>query len=222
MLEHYPHGWWSCSYRLTPVDKPPELAEFRRILREVKGRETGWPVWLSLDTTPEMTPRVIDGVIECWLRDTEDADYWRADPRGQLFLLRRLQEDTGEIQGTEPGKLFDVTLPIWRTGECLLHAGRLAPRLGATDIELTMTWHGLQGRELRTLASRGRRAPIFPGRTAHENEVRTTSTAEAASVSELLQELVEQLTRPLYARFDFFEPSSEFYMSELTELKRGL
>ncbi len=222
MLEHYPFGWWSCSYQLSPVDDPPSLPQFRDILRQVKGHETGWPVWLALDTTPESTPHVVDGLIECWLRDTEDADFWRADPSGQMFLLRRFQEDTGEIQGIQPGHVLDVTLPVWRTGECLLHASRLAKQLGASRVELAMTWHGLKGRELRTVASRGRRAPMFPGRVCHEDEVRTTVENETDAISDALPELVQRLTAPLYARFNFYEPPVGFYVAEISEMRRGI
>jgi hypothetical protein len=222
MLEQYPHGWWSCSYTVSPIESPPSLAQLRQILQEIKGHETGWPVWLSLDTTPEMTPHVVDDVIECWLRDTEDADYWRADPKGHMFLLRRLQEDTGEMQGVEPGTVLDVTLPVWRTGECLLHAARLAARVGAQHVELAMTWHGLEGRELRTIASPRRRAPLFPGRVSHENEVRTTIGTVAAGISDTLPELVQSLTAPLYARFNFFEPASEFYVAEVGQMRKGI
>jgi len=198
------------------------LVAFRNILKEIKGHETGWPVWLSLDTTPAMTPHVLGDVIECWLLDTEDADFWRADPKGQMFLLRRFQEDTGEIKGIEPGQVFDLTLPIWRTGECLLHASRLAARLGAQHAEFAMAWHGLEGRELRTVASRGRRTPLFPGHICHEDEVRTTVETEAAAISDTLPELVKSLTAPLFARFDFFEVQDEFYAAEISEMRTGL
>lgn len=222
MLEQYPHGWWSCSYTVSPVESPPSLATFREILREIKGHETGWPVWLSLDTRPEMTPHVVGDVIECWLQDTEDGDFWRADPKGQMFMLRRFQEDTGEINGVEPGQVFDLTLPIWRTGECLLHASRLAARLGAESVELAMTWHGLEGRELRTVASRRLRAPLFPGRICQDDEVRTIVETESAAISDALPELVKRLTEPLYAQFNFFEVKDEFYAAEITEMRSGV
>lgn len=222
MFEQYPHGWWSCSYTVGPVETPPTLAAFRNILREIKGHETGWPVWLSLDTTQAMTPHVVGDVIECWLLDTGDADFWRADPKGQMFLLRRFQEDTGEMRGLEPGQVFDLTLPIWRTGECLLHASRLAAHLGAQHVELAMTWHGLEGRELRTVASSRRRAPLFPGRVCRDNEVRTTVETEAAAISDTLPELVKHLTMPLHARFNFFEAQEELYVAEITEMRKGV
>ncbi len=219
MIE-YAKGSWSCSYRLSPVDAPPSLVELRDLLQTVKGRETGWPVWLSLDNREGMGPRIVGEVLECWLRDTPDGDFWRADPAGRLFLIRRLQEDTREIQGIEPGTAFDLTLPIWRTGECLLHAARLADQLGARQIELSMTWAGLANRALRVVASRDR---FLPGTwRCHENVVRTTISTSATSVLDTLPELVQQLTAPLYARFDFFVPPEAMYGSELTRMRTGL
>jgi hypothetical protein len=135
-------GWWSCSYLVAPVINPPTLPEFRKILLEVKGNETGWPVWLSLEGRPEMQMRIAGDAIECRLRETDSDDFWRADPRGRMFLLRRLQEDS-DFPNVPAGSFVDLILPVWRTGECLLHAGRLARRLAADDVEMTMSWGAL-------------------------------------------------------------------------------
>lgn len=216
----YDSGSWSCTYFVSPVDDPPTLPRFRDILLEVKGTETGWPVWLALMGRPEMHPRIVGDVIECWLDKTPDADFWRADPRGRMFLIRRLQEDTREIPGVEPGQIVDLTLPVWRTGECLLHAARLANRLGATDVNLAMTWTGLEGRELTTRASPNRM--VMPGRICRDNTVRTDISAEAKAIPDALPELVKRLVAPLFARFDFLEPPEELYETELARMRRGV
>lgn len=215
----YEMGSWSCAYQLSPVVTRPTLVELREHMRLVKGNETGWPVWLGLENRSEMAPRIVGDVLECWLRETPDGDFWRADPAGKLFLIRRLQEDTREINGLEPGTAFDLTLPIWRTGECLLHAARLADRLNAEQVELAMTWTGLTGRTLRAIASRDR---FLPGTwTCHEDNVRTSITAPASSVTDTLPELVQRLTEPLYARFDFFVPPERMYSAELSRMRTG-
>lgn len=45
-----------------------------------------------------------------------------------MFLLRGYQEDSNP-NSIEPETIFDLTLPVWRVGECLLNAERLATAL---------------------------------------------------------------------------------------------
>jgi hypothetical protein len=209
-------GWWACSYSLSQVDRPPSLQEMAQILEEVKGHETGWPVWLSLNRD-DMRPYPAGGAIECWLKDTPHGDFWRADPRGYLFLIRNLQEDYAFSQSS-PGSAFDLTLPVWRTGECLLHASRMAARLNAETVDLSMTWSGLRGRTLLALA--GDRH-LFPGRVSQEDQVETVVSVSASAIPDTLPELVKALTSRLYASFDFFDPPDEMYTTELHRLRTG-
>jgi transcriptional regulator with XRE-family HTH domain len=217
----YARGWWSCSYLLSWKTSDSQMRTsmpaFRRVLREVKGRETGWPVWLLPEGGDNLREAIVGDSIERWIHDSDPADFWRANPRGRMFLLRRLQEDY-DFPGIKPGTFVDLTLPIWRTAECLLHANRMAARLNADKIELEMTWHGLVGREL--LAKAGPIARILmPGKICHDDEVKTRITARHESISEDLPQLVKELVSPLYARFDFFEPRDELYTSELNRMR---
>lgn len=216
----YAQGAWSCAYQLSAVENPPSAPDFLNLIVETEDRLTGWPVWLVLRNRPDMQPHLVDGVIECSLANTSDRDFWRADPRGRMFLIRRFQEDTRELHGIEPGTTFDLTLPVWRTGECLLHAHRLAKRLGANHVDLQMRWEGLQGRELSAFASATR--TLMPGRVSVQDVVETRISVNAASIPDALPELVRQLTEPLYAIFNFFRPTSELYSTELDRLRKGL
>jgi len=215
-IDLYQKGSWSCSYVVHPVLHPPSLSQFKRILEEVKGTETGWPPWLSLENRPGMEMKINDGLIECWLKDTADADFWRADPKGFMFLIRRLQEDT-DFPNVEPRTLFDLTLPVWRTGECMLHAVRLAGKLNAEHLDLTMAWEGLAGRELRALASPNRM--LFQGRRSTDDSVSTSISTPIATVLDALPDLVKKLLDPLYARFGFYEPADELYATELHRMR---
>jgi hypothetical protein len=219
MDERYEHGYWSCAYQVSPVEHPPTLTRLLDIIREVEGHETGWPVWLILSNRPEMRPYPKNEIIECWLHETGLGDFWRADPRGRMFLARRPQEDLEAARGIEPGKYFELTLPAWRTGECLLHASRFAAKLEAESVELTMTWEGLQGRELSAFGSPHRM--LMPGRICRENTVRTAITTPAAAIADTLPDLVRQLVEPLFTRFDFFEAPAELYTTETERMRRG-
>jgi len=221
---NYEKGWWSCSYLLSWSVGSPEtrtsMPAFRRVLRDIKGRETGWPVWLSPERDDRIREAIIGDSIECWFGDTEHADFWRANPQGRMFLLRRLQEDY-DFPGIQPGTFLDLVLPIWQTGECLLHASRLASRIKAEKIELEMTWHGLAGRELRAKAGPLTRV-LMPGKICHDAEVKERITASRESISEHLPQLVKELVSPLYARFDFFEPRDDLYISEIDRMLNSL
>ena len=188
------------------------------MIETTKGSETGWPVWVVMHRD-ELRPVLHQGTIECWLKDTRfgdaaHSDFWRATPDGRAFLLRGYQEDT--FEGIEPGTAFELTLPIWRVGECLLHAARMARELDGTRVELSMKWKGLQGRHLTTRASEHH----FVGGhfVCRQRSATTTVEVEVATVEDLLSELVRELVEPLFAAFDFYEPPPQLYARELARL----
>ncbi len=221
---HYERGSWSASYRLLGVADRPDLRRFMAVLREVAGHETGWPPWW-VPTSTDLRPQPVAGAIECWfdaegLAEWAEIDYWRADPEGRLFLLRPYQEDaSAEGLTREPRTKLDLNLPIWRTGECLLHAERLALRLDATKIQFMTHWTGLEGRRLATVASqRHRMTPTSP---AAEDEVVSYIELSPEEIQSDLAGVVRDLVDPLYAVFDFFEPPSGIYEEELAEMRSG-
>jgi hypothetical protein len=73
MADSYEVGWWSCAYVVTPVPNPPSLPLFRQILFEIKGQETGWPVWLSLENRTETRAHIAEMPPSVTLRDASGA-----------------------------------------------------------------------------------------------------------------------------------------------------
>ncbi|MGN6665172.1 MAG: AlbA family DNA-binding domain-containing protein [Solirubrobacterales bacterium] len=221
--DRFHDGTWSTAYRLVAPTEQPSPAEFLEILEAVAGHETGWPPWW-VPTRDGIRPYPLDGMIECWLaepkpdevfRDGAHSDLWRADPDGRMFLVRGYQEDGGPDAPDRRGVL-DVTLPVWRMGECLLHAQRLAERMGSEMIDFRVIWDGLEGRELVSLDwSRD----IHPGRICHQDSVNTLIAVEAARVGDTLPELVKAIVEPLYSSFDFFSPPEDFYGAELAKMR---
>ncbi len=214
----YALGTSSACYRLVGVRHPPSPRKFMAILREVAGRETGWPAWW-VPESGESRPRPVDGMIESWFSemttdDPSNADYWRADPAGRLCLIRPLQEDFDfEIK---PQTSLDLVLPVWRVGECLLHAERLAHRLDATAIQFMMRWSGIQGRQIVSLANRRRRVS---GRyQATEDSVTSFIEVTPAEIGADLTKCVQRLVDALYSSFDFFEPPAQLYEEELAAM----
>ncbi|HTR73937.1 MAG TPA: type IV toxin-antitoxin system AbiEi family antitoxin [Solirubrobacterales bacterium] len=214
--ERYRHGTYSATYLLRGVESPPSLPQFKAMLEEAVGYETGWPAW----RVPQQS-RSYENAIEAWFEDNifndpSHSDFWRADPRGRLCLIRGYQEDSGEA-GVRPGSVIDLTLPVWRVGEYLLHAGRLATRLGATRVEFMMRWEGLEGRMLTSYVD-----PEWPLRgeyRCHQDEVVTSLETTPAGIEPELPRLVERLVAPLFAAFDSFEAPEGLYERELEEMR---
>lgn len=228
-----PHGRYSIGYEIIGDRKPVTLAQLPDVLRASAVRHTGWPpFWLP--TRTGIAPYAMDDAIECWIggdtdnpseqHDAAHADFWRIDPSGLAYLIRGYQEDVLDgPQGRKtypPATAFDLVLPVWRIGEALLHAERLAANLfnGATTIKFTVTYEGLAGRQLVTLD--GRRT-LFNGRTAHQSQITLTTHVDAQSIGSNLPEIVQPLLEPLYALFDFFVLPASLVAEELARMRSG-
>lgn len=232
-VARFPGGYYRIDYCLEGELKQVSLRAFEDILRQAITRYTGWPVFLML-TREDLTPREVDGAIEVWLKleplvertfgnDPSHCDYWRAVPSGRLFLMRGYQEDGQET--FPPGSVFDTTLPIWRLGEVLLHAERLAALMAKTDpaditIRLRALYTGLQGRQLRNWAN-----PLsgmtLVGRPSRSDEVLLEAEIPAAGIKEHLAEHLLPLVSALYERFDVDGLSVEQVRSEVAGLLKG-
>lgn len=227
----FPHGWYRFDYCLHGELKPMRLPEFRDILSKAVTRHTGWPVfWFP--SRSEIAPRESDGTIECWLAPESDkaarafndpahCDFWRAEPSGRLFLIRGYQEDSEET--FPPATILDTTLPIWRMGEALLHAGRLASLLRKSEeapvtIRFRALYAGLGGRVLRSWAN-----PlsdlVFEGHAARSAEAALETELAAENVEAQLAEHLLPLVSSLYERFGVTGLSLKRVQSEVDRLR---
>ena len=128
-----PLGYYELAFAILDVAPAPDLMELRRRLDAARQiRHTGWGPFVSLHREP-FEPHPVEGLIETWLGAPEEGrrlrtpahcDFWRAHPDGRLFLQRGYDED--ESEGVQAGTCIDVTLPIWRVGESMLHIAHLA------------------------------------------------------------------------------------------------
>lgn len=216
----YRLGALSISYRLPDASIGSEPARLAHILREVTDHGTGWPVWWAPQVGGDRLRTTPGGELECWFADQVEtqpshADYWAADPKGQLFLIRPYQED---FEGKwERGVEIDAVLQIWRVAECVAHAERLARRLGASRIQLMARWSGLGDRRL---TSRQRALALSPSLTAIADEaisfVETTPEAYADEPASVLAKLLQ----PLYRTFGLMEPQTTLIDGEIREMER--
>lgn len=226
--ERCPHGYYCIAYELTGDLRPIPLGQFPEMLQRSVVRHTGWPpFWFP--TRRGIEPYPIDGLVECWLggeaepgafgqHDAAHSDFWRISPDGFAFLLRGYQEDS--LENRPPQTLFDITLPVWRVGEAMLQAERLASNLveGPATITFAAHYHGLAGRSLTSVD--GRRM-IFEGHVARQNAITERTTIEAASIGPNLPEIIHPLLAPLYALFDFFDLPMALVTEELARMRRG-
>lgn len=217
----YALGTYKIAYFVAEPAKRPSLPELLDFLRESQGHETGWPEWLV--THGGDSPRPIDGGIECWIREMATSgahsDFWRVVPDGTAFLLRGYQEDfRGDVT---PGKCLDAITPIWRIGEAMLHAMRLAMQMDASEspIAFSFEWSGLKGRQLVALG--GDRVPFFRRITEQDVVSSFVSVDRATSIDTQLPELVLQALVPLYEIFDFFKMSPNVVAEEIKKLRSG-
>jgi hypothetical protein len=169
-------------------------------------------------------PRIYADNVECWLgqgsefQEPAHSDFWRVSPQGQFFLIRGYQEDGEEIKRTRPGKLFDVTLPVWRLGEILLYAASMARQLGASQarIILVAEWTGLNGRELTHLSGSHL---YFQSHVSHQERYNTTLTIQADQIADTLPELVHRALHHLYELFDFFQLTLTLVTEQLAKMR---
>lgn len=226
-----PHGFHWFAYELAGDLRRFEGAAFAEAVRRSVVRHSGWPpFWYP--TRVGITPYPYEGCVECWLggdteqdpgsHDAAHSDFWRISPDGFAFLLRGYQEDGLEDRPNRPAQpsaaLFDITLPIWRTGEVLLHAESLATTLinGPATIALEVHYQGLSGRTLTSLSGS---QLLMGGHISRQDTITMKTVVDAVSVGPNLPEIVQPLLEPLYALFDFFQLPPSLVVRQLSEMR---
>jgi transcriptional regulator with XRE-family HTH domain len=213
--------------------KEVELHKLQQILAQAELRITGWPVfWVP--TREGLTPREVDGVVECWLAPSDDGtprahfdaahcDFWRAAPAGRMFLIRGYQEDSQET--FPPSTIFDTGLPIWRLGEALLHAARLAALLkqgedSAITVRFRAFYTGLLGRVLKPWAN-----PfldlLVEGAAARSDEAMLETVVPASAIEKNLATHLFPLVASLYERFGVAGLSLDRVQAEVDRLQNS-
>jgi hypothetical protein len=218
-----PHGYYTVSAEIegfaTDLPKAQHAAQ-----TAARTKHTGWTPWWW-PTRDGIRPYVEGNVIECSIGaqngdvTADHADFWRISPRGQLFIIRGYTEDNMRDRGIEPGMVVDLTLPVWRIGECLLYIARFAAAVDAehASVLIRCRWIGLRGRRLTSLSAR---RAMFEERIARSNECSTSITTPADRITTALPEIVHELVEPLFILFDFFRPGNDFYTVELNRLQQ--
>jgi hypothetical protein len=212
----FPMGGYFCAYEIENVATVPRGQGFVEILASAP-KKTGWAPFLVIPRHP-LAPANVDGCVEAWLgseaSDPGHADYWRASWEGRFFLIRGFQEDARDFPRAVDGKVFDLTLPVWRVAECLLHAAYMAEQIGdpGTVIRFRFGWEGLAARRLVSERRSVRE------RRAEQDRFVTTIVTTADEISSNLPELADRVCRPLLELFEFFEMPASLPSEEIARL----
>ncbi|QLC24918.1 helix-turn-helix domain-containing protein [Parasphingopyxis algicola] len=225
-----PLGYVEHSYSLDCEIEGLTLSGLRRVLSRMP-KTSGWtPFWVP--TREDLKPAIRDGSVECWLgkpdverfhEDAAHSDFWQVTPDIYAYLRRGYQED-GE-SNLDPGTIFDVTLPIWRTAEVLLHAANLAARIDAKPndtIQYAARYTGLEGRDLLAWASP--RLIFEPGRPLRAQSTKADISVRTSSeeVQDALEQVIARCLPPLYERFDGYEAPQSLIVNQVAEFQQSV
>jgi len=227
MVKLFPPGFYQVAYKLVGVTTPVDGPQLLEAISSATTRHTGWSPWW-VPTRDGLRPYMKDGAIECFiasedprrmLDDPAHADFWRVSLTGEALLVRGFDEDSHPDR-VKPGTVFDITLPVWRVGDCMLQAAGLAAALGVPDTEIAFAvkWGGLAGRRLTHIE--GRRM-AFGSYTAQQNTLDRVVTIRADQVADSLPEILFEFLKPLYALFDFFQLPKSLVDEEAQRLRQG-
>ena len=224
-----PMGRYEIGFAFDGADEVPSLTSLRSRIDEAhRVKLTGWPAFLTM-IRPEFGPFPSDGGIEAWLgrpvgehfrEDAAHANFWRIAPEGLLYMASGYNEDSSTDR-VEPGTAFDLTLPVWRVGEAVLFARRLAATFeGVERIAARVRWSGLEGRALRTLT--GTRGSMSYDRVSRTGEVTSQIVTTPDQIDDTLPEVLRSLLAPVYEIFDFYDLPVRIVEEELANLRRRI
>ncbi|MEI6187885.1 MAG: helix-turn-helix transcriptional regulator [Alphaproteobacteria bacterium] len=232
----HPFGFFSCFFAIKGKLREISIIELKEHLKEeAKIKYSGWsPFWIPTKKNIEPYPSD-NNTMECWLGKkwfdqndsiftfyADDTDFWRASLKGNMYLQRGYQEDSSDT--LEPGKIFDLILPIRTIGEIIHYAYRLASKLSAdaqASIDFHVKYTGLRGRELVNWSDPTN--PFFDrNKICVQNTIESSIQFQLSDIDEPLPEqigkLVNLLLKDLYSKFGFYELKYEFIVYHLEKL----
>jgi hypothetical protein len=202
-------GSWSVGLVIDPP-KPSAAPDrtTQNVFLSSNPQYTGWPVWVDSRgfSDKEAHPKVRDKGWESLIITLggffSHVDFWRIDPKGELYLRRVLQDDLSEK--TEPGTSFDPGLAIYRVADAIATGLAVAKGAGwdpaTSRLGFAFRWTKLSHRELRAWASPSRL--IMDGHEADDDEVTTFVEVPLETPATAIAPFVDQATRDLFVIFD--------------------
>ena len=220
----FPRGYYEMAFSLVgaaALNNLNELQDRLSVARRIK--LSGWTPFLDMQV-PGWAPFPHEDFVEAWLgrpshngdRSGEShlCDFWRVSLDGKLYTIRGYLEDGQDSPG---GKFLDLASPIFRIGEGLLFASRLAESFEEVDeIAVHCRFTGLNGRRLHKDY-----VPLFLyiDHTSRTDEDILTGQITLQQVQDNLAEVLHPLLQRLYSKFNFFELPFDLVAEELKKLR---
>jgi len=166
----------------------------------------GWPAWIDSRFFVDQAGHPVQksGAWEALIISVEGwsahLDFWRADPKGEFYLLRDLQDDTSDR--VPPRKFLDPLLVLRRVTEVLAVGIAVTKALGwdsrETRLGFAFRWTALKGRQLSPWVDP---FATIGGGTAHDDDAETYTEIDLATPAVALAPAVEQATKSLFVKF---------------------
>jgi diguanylate cyclase (GGDEF)-like protein len=220
-MGYFVHGTWSFAYAIDANQRKLSVKGLFELLRDLPRQGRCLHPW-RFPLSVEKEPYAYDGTVECWPVAPPDNDspwYWRASPELKLFYLRRHEEDENE-QGRSTGTggtSILLHLPIWRIGECVLHAARLAQALSLSSGTVIFRARWTRIRNRRLVVEDPSRC-LDRDYICRQESIESTAAAGIAQVEGELHQIVAELLKPFYEGFGFFQPSTQLLEEELSRM----
>ena len=210
----FPDGYYEIAISLVGAQPPIGLTELKDRLAVAQGvQESGWPPFMEIGVG-ELNPYPSEGGIDAWIgrpssnrvfNDPSHADFWRASPSGQLYIIRGYWED-GVEWGSAPqpisGTVITVNISVIRVWECLRFASRFMRAYGdVEEVVVRCQYTGLSGRRLVDSLE-----PAFSIRrgVSRVDEVTLTGQFTLQQLEDNMPEVLRHLMAPLFEHFEFF------------------
>ena len=192
--------------------RPPPAVAFvhRQLFQAAQSAQvpgTGWPIGAVVSTNPESRPRPTQEGIAAEIVDgpSQSFDYWALRADGAFYFLRNFFEGPVYLLAEDC---------VERVAELLLYCFRLYSSLQvdpATRVRIAVTFHGFSGRELGGRNSETPDSPYMLAGAAVGDRAQGEAEMEIGRIRYEILDAVRNLTRPLFAMFEFFElPAGEY------------
>lgn len=179
----------------------------KKILRENASRSTirtfGWPIGVFLGNRKEFAPKADQFGIHAEIAIKEESiyDYWAIHSNGAFYLKKSLYEEK-----RKPDQIFFNTR-IVRITEVFMYIKNLYSSFSVPSnakIQATIRHGGLKG---RVLSSSSPNRSLSIDYKTETDEVLTTVETTIDEINSNMVDIVENYTKPLFERFEFFELS---------------
>lgn len=185
---------------------PPHSAnvDFYRKLQFNKPNHSGWSLWISNNSLGVTESPTVGGweSLTGAMPDQGGFDFWRAEPTGKFYHVRKLWDDCQEERGLAPKRQLDYALHTAHVSEAVSIGAHFARAMGcdekSTTIGFACRWTGLSGRFLHSWSDTTRG---YVSAAAKDDAITTSAAMSLETASSAFAPVVENLMMPMFDLF---------------------